>query len=70
MEILNSKEEQKLESIDEDSSETQYQRRDTALTDREILELATNELAIGNLLNLKYIQFLSKYRLKTKNAHK
>ena len=37
MEILNSKEEQKFESIDEDSSEAQYQRHDTALTDREIL---------------------------------
>lgn len=29
--------------------ETQEQRRDTALTDREILELAANELVIDNL---------------------
>ena len=60
MEILNPKEEQSLDSVEEDTvqeqsrdylenGEEQYQQRTDTLTDREILEMASNEVKVGAL---------------------
>jgi N12 class adenine-specific DNA methylase len=57
MEILNPKEEQSLDSSDDDVQEQsrdylgdeQYQQRTNTLTDREILEMASNEIKVSDL---------------------
>ena len=58
MEILNPKEEQSLESVAEDTvqeqsrdylEDEQYQQRTDTLTDREVLEMASNEIKMSDL---------------------
>ena len=58
MEILNPKEEQSLDSVAEDTvqeqsreylEDEQYQQRTDTLTDREVLELASNEIKVSDL---------------------
>ena len=58
MEILNPKEEQALDSMDEDTvqeqsreylGEEQHQQRTNTLTDREVLQMAASEVAVDNL---------------------
>ena len=47
MEILNPKEEQQLSSMDEDAE--QHQQRTDTLTDREVLQMAANEVYVADL---------------------
>ena len=58
MEILNPKEEQSLDSVAEDTvqeqsreylDDVQYQQRTDTLTDREVLEMASNEIKVSDL---------------------
>ena len=58
MEILNPKEEQSLDSVAEDTvqeqsreylEDEQYQQRTDTLTDREVLEMASNEIKVSDL---------------------
>ena len=58
MEILNPKEEQSLDSVAEDTvqeqsreylDDEQYQQRTDTLTDREVLEMASNEIKVSDL---------------------